>query len=171
VKVEAGTLTTRPTVTRCKSMPCAIASLTCSRLPILTNVEYTGISLDSRRGLVIHVTADAPPGRARAGTPKARAEFWEAGKRMPQGGLVAVITKNKGGTGAQEMEVAIATLTISTSHPTTADGLLTPRPSVIPQHQRPRRRPSPLQLRAPLHRRPRRHGGSAHLPARRAPPR
>ncbi|BEJ11584.1 hypothetical protein CspHIS471_0200440 [Cutaneotrichosporon sp. HIS471] len=75
-------------------------------------VDHSADSDSVRYGLVIHIAADAPPGRARIGTFKARSEFWETSKRMPQGGLVALITKNKAGTGAQELEVAIATLTM-----------------------------------------------------------
>ncbi|GMK56414.1 hypothetical protein CspeluHIS016_0302540 [Cutaneotrichosporon spelunceum] len=83
------------------------------RLSILTNAKYTNLSLDSRRGLVIHVTADVPPGRARTGSIKARKEFWEDGTRLPQGGLVAVVAKTKSSAGTQEIEVSIATLTMS----------------------------------------------------------
>lgn len=73
--------------------------------------------MDNRRGLVIHVTADAPPGKARATVLKSRTEYWENGKRMPQGGLVAVVTKNKPGTNSSQcLDIAIATLSMSKSY-------------------------------------------------------
>lgn len=87
--------------------------LTSSRLPILTNLEFTGVSLEKSFGLVIHVTADAPPGTARTGSAKARAEFWEHGSRMPQGGLVAIVTKTNTDNGRYDMKVNIATLALS----------------------------------------------------------
>lgn len=168
---EAGISTNRLPATLCElSLTCpALGIADNCRLPILTGIKYTGVSLDSRHGMAIHVTADCPPGGARGGSMKSRAEFWETGKRMPQGGLVAVITKNKEGTSAPEMEVAIATLTMSASYFTIPGKRLTSRPKRFPSRQWPGWTPPPLQLRAPLHRRPNRLGGLPHLPDGRAP--
>lgn len=71
--------------------------------------------MDSRHGLVIHVTADAPPGKARTTNRNARIEYWEHGKRLPQGGLVAVVTKDKQGPSntGHELNIAVAILTMS----------------------------------------------------------
>ncbi|KAJ7593987.1 hypothetical protein C8J56DRAFT_1043774 [Mycena floridula] len=61
---------------------------------IYTGVEFTSLSPD-RRGLSVGLTLDTPPGRARAPSAKARASFWEStsGKRLMQGGLVALLWK------------------------------------------------------------------------------
>ncbi|KAG5648635.1 hypothetical protein DXG03_003246 [Asterophora parasitica] len=65
---------------------------------IMFNV-YTGIKFSSllpdRRGLSVSFSFDAPPGRARSPQSNARKAFWEgmSGKRMMQGGLVALVWK------------------------------------------------------------------------------
>ncbi|KAF5380591.1 hypothetical protein D9615_004617 [Tricholomella constricta] len=65
---------------------------------IMFNV-YTGVQffslLPDRRGLSVSFSFDSPPGRARAPQPKARKAFWEgmSGKRMMQGGLIALLWK------------------------------------------------------------------------------
>ncbi|KAG5638464.1 hypothetical protein H0H81_012529 [Sphagnurus paluster] len=65
---------------------------------IMFNV-YTGVKFSSlvpdRRGLSVRFSFDAPPGRARSPKSKARVDFWKgmSGKRMMQGGLVALIWK------------------------------------------------------------------------------
>lgn len=71
---------------------------------------FVGLELGTRDGLVVLASADAPPGRfARDERPGARRRFWEESRRMPQGGLVAVMTKHKCGNAT----VAVATLTMS----------------------------------------------------------
>lgn len=90
-----------------------LMALTPSRLPILTNVEFTTMSLDRRYGLVVHARADAPPGRSRVSSLKGRTDYWQQSKRMPQGGLVALVTKYKHG----EPQLAIGLLTTSERPP------------------------------------------------------
>lgn len=62
-------------------------------LPILTDMRTVGAVLDRKHGVVVHVTANAPPGRART---KAAQQFWTEGKRLIARGLVAVINKKHG---------------------------------------------------------------------------
>ncbi|KAG6920270.1 hypothetical protein DXG01_005039 [Tephrocybe rancida] len=63
---------------------------------VMFNV-YTGVKflslLPDRRGLSVSFSFDTPPGRARAAQSKARQSFWEgmSGKRMMQGGLIALV--------------------------------------------------------------------------------
>jgi len=61
---------------------------------VYTNVTFSSLCPD-RRGLAVHLSLDSPPGRARSTDPKARAKFWEglSGKRMMQGGLIALVWK------------------------------------------------------------------------------
>ncbi|KAG6830463.1 hypothetical protein H0H92_000616 [Tricholoma furcatifolium] len=69
-----------------------------SQESIMFNI-YTGVKFSSlvaeRRGLSVALSFDAPPGRARAAQPKSRRVFWEgmSGKRLMQGGLVALVWK------------------------------------------------------------------------------
>lgn len=58
---------------------------------VYTNVSFSPLTPD-RRGISVGVTFDAPPGRARSNR---RADFWKgmSGKRLMQGGLVALIWK------------------------------------------------------------------------------
>ncbi|TFK23669.1 P-loop containing nucleoside triphosphate hydrolase protein [Coprinopsis marcescibilis] len=66
---------------------------------IYTNVDFTDLSPD-RRGISATVTFDAPPGKARADSNKDRVQFWEglSGKRLMQGGLVALIWQDRNET-------------------------------------------------------------------------
>lgn len=59
-----------------------------------TNVTFSSLFPD-RRGISVGLSFDAPPGRARSPQAKARAAFWEkmSGKRLMQGGLIALIWK------------------------------------------------------------------------------
>lgn len=61
---------------------------------VYTNVKFASL-LPDRRGLAVSLSFDAPPGRARAPQAKARQQFWEgmSGKRMMQGGLIALVWK------------------------------------------------------------------------------
>lgn len=62
---------------------------------VYTNVHFNSLFPD-RRGISVSLTLDAPPGRARDSQPKARVAFWEgmSGKRMMQGGLIALVWKS-----------------------------------------------------------------------------
>jgi hypothetical protein len=61
-----------------------------------TNVQFAPFVAD-RRGISVGIRFDTPPGRARAPEPQARAAFWEgmSGKRLMQGGLIALVWKTK----------------------------------------------------------------------------
>ncbi|KAG6845312.1 hypothetical protein H0H87_011162 [Tephrocybe sp. NHM501043] len=61
---------------------------------VYTGIEFSSIIPD-RRGLSVGFSFDTPPGRARAAQAKARQNFWEgmSGKRMMQGGLIALVWK------------------------------------------------------------------------------
>ena len=64
---------------------------------VYTNVTFSSLRPDSDRGgLVVKLSFDSPPGRARSISSRARTMFWEglSGKRMMQGGLVALIWKS-----------------------------------------------------------------------------
>lgn len=91
------------------------------RLPILANVSFATLTLDRRYGLVVHARATARPGRSRALTVKSRADYWQQSKRMPQGGLVAIVTQYK----HSDPQLAIGILTMMTSrfaHSSPKDG-------------------------------------------------
>ncbi|KAF8959737.1 hypothetical protein BDZ97DRAFT_1666780 [Flammula alnicola] len=63
---------------------------------------YTGVRFISLvpdwRGISTNIFIDTPPGRARSNAPGKRAAFWESmsGKRLSQGGLVALIWESGG---------------------------------------------------------------------------
>jgi hypothetical protein len=60
---------------------------------VYSNVNVLNFAPD-RRGISIGLSFDAPPGRARLPQAKARATFWESGKRLMQGGLIALAWKS-----------------------------------------------------------------------------
>lgn len=62
-------------------------------MPLFTGVEFEDISTNHRNGLVIEVQTDAPPGQARSHNLGERKRFWQDGKRLQMGGLVALVTK------------------------------------------------------------------------------
>ncbi|KLO14620.1 P-loop containing nucleoside triphosphate hydrolase protein [Schizopora paradoxa] len=66
---------------------------------VYTGVHVDGLACDSRRGMVVGLRMDAPPGTARGRTAGARAAFWKAGsgKKLMQGGLIAVLWKKGNG--------------------------------------------------------------------------
>lgn len=78
-------------------------------MPVITHIELVGISSDMRHGVIVELHGDAPPGPARAGNVTQRNQFWKAGKRLPMGGLVAIVTKEPG----QAASVSLAILTTS----------------------------------------------------------
>jgi hypothetical protein len=61
---------------------------------VYTNIFFAPLMPD-RRGITVGITIDTPPGRARAHQASMRADFWRgmSGKRLMQGGLVALIWK------------------------------------------------------------------------------
>ncbi|KAG6850946.1 hypothetical protein H0H93_005815 [Arthromyces matolae] len=61
---------------------------------VYTGVEFLSLVPD-RRGLSVRFSFDAPAGRARSTQSRARRAFWEgmSGKRMMQGGLIALVWK------------------------------------------------------------------------------
>ncbi|KAF6760156.1 hypothetical protein DFP72DRAFT_1063222 [Ephemerocybe angulata] len=67
---------------------------------VYTNVTFLGLCPD-RRGISAKVSFDTPPGRARAESAASRTEFWESigGKRLMQGGLVALVWEERGEVG------------------------------------------------------------------------
>lgn len=64
---------------------------------VYSDVKFTSIEPD-HRGLSVSLTIRTPPGRASAREGKARAAFWEgmSGKRLPQGGLIALVWETGG---------------------------------------------------------------------------
>lgn len=76
-------------------------------MPVLTNIEIVGIATDIKHGIIVEVQGDAPPGPARSPSIGLRKQFWEAGKRLPLGGLVALVSKDPG----QAATVSLAILT------------------------------------------------------------
>lgn len=65
---------------------------------------YTGVqfrSLDPGwKGISVRIVIDTPPGRGRSGPAGQRVSFWESmsGKRLSQGGLIALVWKSERGT-------------------------------------------------------------------------
>lgn len=76
-------------------------------MPVITNIEIIGIATDLKHGIVVQLQGDAPPGPARSGSHGLRKQFWEAGKRLPMGGLVGLVSKDAG----QAATVSLAILT------------------------------------------------------------
>jgi hypothetical protein len=62
---------------------------------VYTNIEFSSLVPD-RRGISVSLSMDTPPGRARSTQLKTRTSFWEsvAGKRLMQGGLIALVWKS-----------------------------------------------------------------------------
>lgn len=75
-------------------------------MPVITNIEMIGIAIDLKHGLVVQLQGDAPPGPARSSQVQ-RKQFWDAGKRLPMGGLVGLVSKDHG----QTATVSLAILT------------------------------------------------------------
>jgi hypothetical protein len=65
---------------------------------LYTNVVFSALTPD-KRGVTAILIFDTPPGRARASDARSRAAFWEGqgGKRLMQGGLVALVWKDGAG--------------------------------------------------------------------------
>lgn len=64
---------------------------------VYTNIEFGKIEMDSRRGLVVEVKLDTPPGSARSTGPASRASYWlgPGSKRLVNGGLIAILWKSE----------------------------------------------------------------------------
>ncbi|KAL5531131.1 hypothetical protein ACEPAG_4007 [Sanghuangporus baumii] len=58
---------------------------------VYTGINFSKIEMDTRRGLVVEHSLDAPPGSARSDKASIRAAYWANGKRLMQGGLVALL--------------------------------------------------------------------------------
>ncbi|KAL5513488.1 hypothetical protein ACEPAH_3887 [Sanghuangporus vaninii] len=58
---------------------------------VYTGINFSKIEMDTRRGLVVEHSLDAPPGSARSDKTGVRAAYWANGKRLMQGGLVALL--------------------------------------------------------------------------------
>ncbi|KAF8629392.1 hypothetical protein AX15_003447 [Amanita polypyramis BW_CC] len=82
---------------------------------VMFNV-YTGIKFHSmtpdNRGLSVNISFDTPPGRARQGNGHARATFWRnmSGKRIMQGGLIALVWSRNNG---RNVDVHLGTIASS----------------------------------------------------------
>ncbi|KAG8861658.1 hypothetical protein FRB96_002615 [Tulasnella sp. 330] len=65
---------------------------------VYTGVTFRGMACDTRNGLSIEVSFNAPTGKARNPNAAARAAYWESvgRKRLMQGGLVALIWEGAG---------------------------------------------------------------------------
>ncbi|KNZ77104.1 NFX1-type zinc finger-containing protein 1 [Termitomyces sp. J132] len=76
---------------------------------VYTGVEFISLIPD-RCGLSVRLSFDTPPGRARSSQPRARQTFWEgmSGKRMMQGGLIALVWKH-----GDQVDVHLGTLASS----------------------------------------------------------
>lgn len=79
-------------------------------MPLIANIKYQGIDLSHKHGVVVLVRGDAPPGAARSPSGSTRKRFWEQGKRLPMGGLVALLTKTQG----HKATVSLALITTCT---------------------------------------------------------
>ncbi|KAL0951932.1 hypothetical protein HGRIS_008585 [Hohenbuehelia grisea] len=81
---------------------------------VYTNVKFTSLT-NNRHGVTAGLAFDAPPGRARASQASARVRFWESmgGKRLMQGGLVALVWKDAAVSDADGIEIHLGTLTSS----------------------------------------------------------
>lgn len=66
---------------------------------VYTGVKIDGLACDSRRGMIVGLRMDTPPGSARGPNAGTRATFWKgsSGKRLMQGGLFALLWKKRNG--------------------------------------------------------------------------
>jgi len=78
---------------------------------VYTGVKFHSLTPDNR-GLSVDISFDSPPGQARQFSARARAVFWElmGGKRMMQGGLVALIWSRESG---RDIEICLGTIASS----------------------------------------------------------
>ncbi len=78
---------------------------------VYTGVKFHSLTPDNR-GLSVDISFDTPPGQARQFSARARAMFWElmGGKRMMQGGLVALIWSRESG---RDIEICLGTIASS----------------------------------------------------------
>ncbi|KAI9456882.1 hypothetical protein HD554DRAFT_1839076 [Boletus coccyginus] len=83
---------------------------------VYTDVTFKSLVPD-RRGISTSLTVKAPPGRARSAQAGARAAFWKgmSGKRLVQGGLVALVWKTNSATSVHLGTIA-SSLTELTEH-------------------------------------------------------
>lgn len=57
---------------------------------VYTGVDFVSLVPDWK-GISTSIVVDAPPGRARSNNSHMRTSFWESGKRLSQGGLIALV--------------------------------------------------------------------------------
>ncbi|KAG1904255.1 uncharacterized protein F5891DRAFT_1206968, partial [Suillus fuscotomentosus] len=57
---------------------------------VYTGVDFVSLVPDWK-GISASIVVDAPPGRARSNNSHMRTSFWESGKRLSQGGLIALV--------------------------------------------------------------------------------
>ncbi|KAG9309778.1 hypothetical protein JVU11DRAFT_10152 [Chiua virens] len=77
---------------------------------VYTDVSFTALGPDRRRGISVSLTFETPPGRARATQGGARTAFWKgmSGKRLVTGGLVALVWQTN-----REISVHLGTISSS----------------------------------------------------------
>lgn len=80
---------------------------------VYTGITFRGMSCDTRNGLSIEVSFNAPAGKARNTSAAARAAYWESvgKKRLMQGGLVALVWE--AGPGEVDTKIYLGTVTSS----------------------------------------------------------
>lgn len=80
---------------------------------VYTGVTFQGMACDTRNGLSIDVSFNAPAGKARNTNAAARAAYWESvgKKRIMQGGLVALIWE--AGPGERDTKIYLGSVTSS----------------------------------------------------------
>ncbi|KAI5116801.1 hypothetical protein M0805_007013 [Coniferiporia weirii] len=77
---------------------------------VYTNVEFSELKMDSRRGLLVGLRLDTPPGSARSKNASEREAYWfnSDGKRLMQDGLVALVSRQR-----ERVEVHLAVISSS----------------------------------------------------------
>ncbi|KAI9633256.1 uncharacterized protein MKK02DRAFT_29126 [Dioszegia hungarica] len=74
-------------------------------IPLISDIRFTGITLNRQFGLAFKVSASTPPGPARNAAQNSRYAFWSYGKRLMNGGMVALVTQRRGS--APEVRMAV----------------------------------------------------------------
>ena len=84
---------------------------------IYTGVEFGQVEMDSRKGLVVELVIDSPPGSARHEKAGTRAAYWAGAgkKRLMNGGLVALLWSVGGSVDIHVGAIAITNEKLSTA--------------------------------------------------------